>query len=147
MSTTAETTTEAEVRTIIQERDRAIASRDVDAILNFYADDLVYFDAIPPFVARGREILRQGWEQCFPHMPEGFRIVSEDLRVFAGPGMAAAHWLWRFVDLPVDHPAAQTLLRATAIFERRGNAWVIVHEHGSVPFDPYTNQAVFAREA
>lgn len=147
MSATAEISTKSEIQSLIQERDRAIASRDVNSILRFYAEDLVYFDAIPPFVARGREPLREGWEQCFPHMPEGFGIVSEDLRVFAGPGVAAAHWLWRFVDLPVDHPAGQSLIRATAIFERRGDAWVIVHEHGSMPFDPYTNQAVFAREA
>ena len=146
MTTTTANSTAIEIQQLIQDRDRAIGTRDVDEILRYYADDLIYFDCIPPFQARGREMLRKGWEGCFPHMPEGFGIVSEDLHVFAGGDMAAAHWFWRFVNLPVDNPAGQSLIRATAIFERRDGAWKIVHEHGSVPFDPYTNQAVFVRE-
>lgn len=146
MTTTTAVSTETEIRHAIEARDHAIGSRDVDQILDFYAEDLVYFDCIPPFQARGRESLRKGWEGCFPHMPEGFGIVSEDLHVFAGGDTAAAHWFWRFVNLPVDNPAGQSLIRATAIFQRINGDWKIVHEHGSVPFDPYTNQAVFLRE-
>ena len=146
MNTLAASATETEVREFIQARDRAIGSRDLDALMNFYAEDVLYFDCIPPFQARGQASLRSGWEQCYPHMPERFGIVSEQLQVYVHDDVAAAHWFWRFVNLPEGHGAGQTIIRSTAILERRDGQWKIVHEHGSVPFDPYTSNAVFAQE-
>ena len=144
MNTATESTLQAEVREVLTARNRAIGRKDVDAIMRHYADDLVYYDAIPPFQSAGAGGLRHGWESCLPYFPERFGIVSEQLSIHGDGDSAAANWIWRFADLPTDHGAMQTCLRATAILERRGGVWKIVHEHCSVPFDPHTSMAVFS---
>ena len=146
MTTTTESTFQAEVREALAARNRAIGTKDVDAIMRHYTDDLVYYDAIPPFQSKGSGGLRGGWESCLPYFPECFGIVSEQLSIHGHGDSAAAHWIWRFTGLPADHGAMQTCLRATAILERRAGQWKIVHEHCSVPFDPHTSQAVFSLE-
>lgn len=135
---------QVEVREALAARDRAIGLKNVEAIMECYVDDLVYYDAIPPFQSKGSGGLREGWESCLPYFPERFGIVSEQLSIHGDGDTAAAHWIWRFTDLPADHGAMQTCLRATAILERREGQWKIVHEHCSVPFDPHTSQAVFS---
>lgn len=144
MTTPTNTALQSQVREVLAARDRAIGTKDVDAIMRHYAHDLVCFDAIPPFQSKGSGGLREGWESCLPHFPDRFGMASEQLVLFAGEDTAAAHWIWRFTDLPEGHPAMQTCLRATAILERRDGQWKIVHEHCSVPFDPYTEKAVFS---
>ena len=146
MTTATETTLKAEVRAALVARDSAIGMKDIEGIMRHYADDLVYYDAIPPFQSAGAGGLRHGWESCLPYFPERFGIVSEQLSIHGDGDAAAANWIWRFTDLPVDHGAMQTCLRATAILERREGGWKIVHEHCSVPFDPHTSQAVFSLE-
>ncbi|MBL7649626.1 MAG: nuclear transport factor 2 family protein [Candidatus Hydrogenedentes bacterium] len=146
MTTATESTLQAEIREVLAARNRAIGAKDVDAIMGHYADDLVHFDAIPPFQSRGASGLRDGWESCLPHFPDRFGMASDQLAIFGADDSAAAHWIWRFTDLPEDHPALTTCLRATAILKRRGGEWKIVHEHCSVPFDPCTSQAFFQRE-
>lgn len=146
MTTPTNTTLQAEVREALAARDHAIGMKDVDAIMRHYADDLVYYDAIPPFQSRGTEGLRHGWESCLPYFPDRFTMASDQLSIHGDGNSAAANWIWRFADLPADHGAMQTCLRATAILERREGSWKIVHEHCSVPFDPHTSQAVFSVE-
>jgi len=144
MTTQTATTPEAEVRALLAARDRAVGMKDVDGIMACYVDDLVYFDAVPPFQSRDASGLRGGWESCLPHFPDRFGLTSEQLTVFVDGGVAGANWIWRFTDMPADEGAMQTCLRATAILARRGGDWKIVHEHCSVPFDPFTEKAVFS---
>ena len=146
MTTASESTLQAEVREVLTARNRAIGTKDVDAIMRHYADDLVYYDAIPPFQSAGAGGLRHGWESCLPYFPDHFGMASEQLSIHGDGDTAAAHWIWRFTDLPADHGAMQTCLRATAILERREGAWKIIHEHCSVPFDPHTEKAVHSLE-
>lgn len=146
MTTAIESTLQAEVREVLAARNRAIGAKDVDAIMGHYADDLVYYDAIPPFQSAGPGGLRQSWEGCLPYFPDHFGMASEQLSIHGDGDTAAANWIWRFTDLPADHGAMQTCLRATAILKRRAGEWKIVHEHCSVPFDPCTSQAFFSRE-
>lgn len=144
MTIATESTLHAEVRETLSSRNRAIGTKDVDAIMRHYTDDLVYYDATPPFQSRGAAGLRQGWESCLPCFPERFGMASDELSIHGNGDFAAASWIWRFTDLPAEHGAMQTRLRATAILERREGEWKIVHEHCSVPFDPFTNNAVFS---
>lgn len=137
---------QSEVCKAIEARNRAIGTKDVDAIMRHYTEDLVYYDAIPPFQSKGAGGLRHGWESCLPYFPDRFGIVSEQLSIHGDGDFAAANWIWRFTDLPADHGAMQTCLRATAILERRAGEWKIVHEHCSVPFDPHTEKPVYSLE-
>jgi ketosteroid isomerase-like protein len=107
---------------------------------------VVAFDVKPPFQTKGAEAWRRTWEECLPCFPDSFQIETRDLSLTASGDVALAHWLFRFTGEEKDHPAMQTWLRITAGYRRVRGTWQVVHEHLSVPFDPYTGQAAFTLE-
>ncbi|WP_445633372.1 Nuclear transport factor 2 family protein [Nostoc sp. DSM 114161] len=139
---TSNTRDEAQIRQLIDNQQSAICAKDVDRIMADYTTDVVYFDCKPPFQMKSADAFRRIWEECLPYLPDSFGTQTRDLKIFASGDLAFAHWLLRFTDMPEDHPAMQTWLRFTAGYQRQHGRWSIVHEHCSVPFDPYTSQAV-----
>lgn len=142
--TTASTVTalEAEIRQLIADQQRAICTKDVNQIMSRYATEIVIFDVKPPFQTKGREAVRQLWEDCLPYFPDLFEMETRDLTITANGEIATAHWLFRFKS-EEDHPATQMWMRATAICQKYQGTWQILHEHISVPFDPSNAQAIF----
>ena len=119
----------------------AFCRKDADAVCALYAPDAVLFDAIPPFFD-GPGGLRAKLTGCFPYFPDGFAIETRDLAVHVGGALAAAHCLWRFTGLPPGHPAGRHWLRSSTLFRQHAGRWLIVHDHCSAPFNPYTEKAV-----
>ena len=119
----------------------AFCRKDADAVCALYAPDAVLFDAIPPF-SDGPGGLRAKLTGCFPYFPDGFAIETRDLAVHVGGALAAAHCLWRFTGLPPGHPAGRHWLRSSTLFRQHAGRWLIVHDHCSAPFNPYTEKAV-----
>ncbi|MBV9388316.1 MAG: SgcJ/EcaC family oxidoreductase [Chroococcidiopsidaceae cyanobacterium CP_BM_ER_R8_30] len=149
MTTTTESTKtqdEAQIRQLVADVSSAICAKDVDRIMSYYDRDVVFFDVKPPFQTNGADALRRIWEECLPYFPDSFGIESRDLRVSVSGDLAITHWLNRFTGMEPNHPAMQTWLRFTSVSQRKQGRWQIVHEHGSVPFDPHTSQAVFTLE-
>lgn len=142
--TTAKTITthEAEIHQLIDAQQRAICSKNVDRIMSRYADAIVIFDAKPPFQTKGKEAVRQLWEEALPCFPDSFEMETHDLTIAVNDNLATAHWLFRFQSEP-DHPATQMWMRATAVCQKNQGNWQILHEHISLPFDPSNAQAVF----
>lgn len=141
---TIATRDEAQIRQIIADTASAICAKDIDRIMAHYAQDVIVFDAIPPFQTKGADAFRGTWEACLPCFPDFFGIESRDLRVTVSGDLAIAHWLFHFTGMPEEHPGAQMWMRITSTCQRKQGKWQIVHEHCSVPFDPETSKAVFA---
>lgn len=137
---------EAQIRQLITDMSSAICAKDIDRLMAHYDSDVVVFDAIPPFQTRGADAFRRAWEACFPCFPDSFQTEMRDLRISVDGDLALAHWIWRFTGMEKDHPAAQTWMRNTVEYQRQQGGWRIVHEHVSVPFDPYTGQVAFTVE-
>ena len=136
------TTNEAEIRQMIADQQHAICTKNVNQIMSRYANEIVIFDVKPPFQTKGREAVRQLWEDCLPYFPDSFEMETRDLTITANDEIATAHWLFRFKG-EQDHPAMQMWMRATAVCQKHQSEWQILHEHISVPFNPETSQAVF----
>lgn len=135
-------TSEDQIRQMIADQQRAICAKDVNQLMSRYADEIVIFDVKPPFQVKGREAVRQLWEEGLPCFPDSLEMETRDLIITANDDIATAHWLFRFQGEP-DHPATQMWMRATAVCRKQHDTWQIFHEHISVPFDPTTTQAVF----
>ncbi|MBD2095970.1 nuclear transport factor 2 family protein [Trichocoleus sp. FACHB-591] len=133
-------TAETQIRQLIVEQQQAICSKDVDQIMSCYAHEIILFDVKPPFQTKGKEAVRQLWEDSLPYFPDSFEMEIRDLTVTANDNLATAHWLFRFQG-EQDHPATQMWMRATAVYQKHQGNWQILHEHISVPFDPTTVQA------
>ncbi|MBD2060216.1 nuclear transport factor 2 family protein [Oculatella sp. FACHB-28] len=133
---------EAQIRQLISNQQRAICAKDVDQIMSHYANEVILFDVKPPFQTKGKDAVRQIWEDCLPYFPNSFEMETRDLTIAVNDNLATAHWLFHFTG-EQDHPAMKMWLRATAVYQKNQGNWQILHEHISVPFAPETSQAVF----
>lgn len=136
----------AAVRKVIDNFMAALCNKDVKGMMLHYAADAVLYDAKPPFQVRGAIAWRHIWEACLPFFPPSFQVEIKDLVIHAGNDVAISHYLFRLIGTEKDHPAAQTWMRTTTGFKKMQGKWKIVHEHGSVPFNPHTLQAQFTLE-
>ena len=136
----------AAIRARIAAWSRAIEARDPDGITAQYGPGTVLFDAIPPYKTVGREAIRRIWAACLPFFPERFATELRDVTVQVAGDVGWAHFLLHFLPTPADDPSGQTWMRCTVGYRRQGEAWMVEHEHVSVPFNPMTSQVWFIRD-
>jgi ketosteroid isomerase-like protein len=65
---------EAKVRAVIDSWAKAIAARDVDAVMSHYTADIVAFDLAPPLECAGAHALRKSLEGVVPDVPGPSRL-------------------------------------------------------------------------
>src|SRR5690606_5852592 len=61
--------TQTEISTLYAQWLEAVRSKDVDAIIAFYTEDVVAFDAIFALQFKGRPAYRDHWKQCMEFCP------------------------------------------------------------------------------
>jgi ketosteroid isomerase-like protein len=95
ITTTAisKTSDEAEIRKLIDDREKAVRARDVDGSIANIAPDIVWFDVVNPLHHIGSDALRKRAEQWFASFegPIGYEI--RNLSVTAGDDVAFSHGL------------------------------------------------------
>jgi ketosteroid isomerase-like protein len=129
-----------EIRQVIADQQRAICQKNIDRILARYADEAVVFNVKPPFQIRDKSAWRHEWSSSLAHFPASFGRETKDLTIIPNGDVAVVHYLYRFTGMPF----AASWIRNTTVYRKIDGHWLIVHEHGSVPFDPETSKAVFA---
>jgi uncharacterized protein (TIGR02246 family) len=134
---------EAEIRSLIDDWRSALCARDLDRMMTHYAPDVLFFEAVPPFRHEGAAAYRRSWEACFLYLPARIGSEMRDVGIHVSGDLAVMHGLHRIVDAETKQSATCGWVRVTVCYERRKGAWLVVHEHVSVPFDPVTSQAVF----
>ena len=131
----ADTAADAEFRALIDRYAAAWSMSDADQAAPLYAKDagLVFYD-LAPFAYAGWSEYREGVKKnFFDKMLSGKLTHKDDLRVTRRGKLA-----WTTVSLHLslkfkDGTTAEFDARHTAIWEKRGGQWLIVHEHVSVP--------------
>ncbi|WP_445785728.1 YybH family protein [Stratiformator vulcanicus] len=119
-----------------------LSARDLDGLMELYAEDFVLYDAIPPYVSRGLAAYRQNWEQCLPYFPDEFGFDIREKEIEISDGLAVVHFILNFTSPEENHPATQTWMRATSCLRKTDTGWKYFHDHVSVPFNPETMAAV-----
>lgn len=135
-----------EIKKLIDDFMTALCAKDVKRMISHYAADAVLYDVKPPYQTMGAIAWKHTWEACIGYFPPSFGIEIRDLHIHAGADVAMSHFIFRLTGAGKDHPAAQTWLRTTTGYKKIQGKWKIVHEHGSVPFNPHTMEAVFTME-
>ena len=125
---------------------KALSMKDVKRMMSYYAADVVVYDVKPPFQTKGAVAWRHTWEACIGYFPASFTVVISDLHIHVSGDIALAHYFFRLKGPEKEHDAMQTWMRATTGFKKIQGKWKIIHEHGSVPFNPHTMQALFTLE-
>jgi uncharacterized protein (TIGR02246 family) len=125
---------EAKVGAVIDSWAKAIGAKDIDAVMAYYAEDIVTFDLAPPLQCTGTDALRKSFEAWFPSFrrPVGYEI--RDLCVTTGDDLAFCRSLNRISGARTDGEETNVWVRATVGLRKVDGKWLIVHAHSSVPF-------------
>jgi ketosteroid isomerase-like protein len=124
---------EHEIRGMIEPWTAAVRARDIEGVVADHADDRLMFDVPPPNRLDGLAVYRESWAPFFQWSQGRAHFDLVDLDVKAGDdlGFATALIRCRRREEPVRDP--EPLLRLTVGLEKRGDRWLIVHEHHSFP--------------
>ncbi|MFJ5865032.1 YybH family protein [Streptomyces parvus] len=136
---------ERQIRDLLAARTRAFGRRDAATAAADYDDGLVLYDAVGPFVRRGEDQADR-LERWIASYRTGIGHEIRDLEITAGTDLAFCHFLVRISGTMRDGTEVGMWVRATCCLRRVDDAWTIVHEHVSVPFDADTGQAVLRGE-
>lgn len=124
-----------EIRTLLDDRSEAIRARDLDRLLAFYSHDVVYFDVVPPLYYAGIDALRERFADWFTRWSSPIGQDVRDVHVEAGGDVAAVHVLIRTSGTLTTGAEVGYWVRATDTLRRESGAWLITHEHVSLPVE------------
>lgn len=121
------------IRKRVEDWAEALRNRDIEAVMSVYAPDIVSFDIVASLRYAGADKKRGAWQNAFAtyDRPIGYEVHA--LEVVAQGDLAFVHSLNRVSGTLVGGQASALWLRWTACFRQIGGAWLIVHDHASVP--------------
>jgi ketosteroid isomerase-like protein len=88
------------------------------------------FDVPAPVQLKGIDAYRRSWEVFFTHQGKGGAFNLGELQIATGHDVAFCHAI---LTCGGADPADQFPVRLTIGLRKVDNAWVVTHEHHSVP--------------
>ncbi len=135
-------THESEVTRHLGKIIEGLRAKDLDALRELYAPDVVSFDVEPPLQHVGVDAKLKNWAKVFAIF-ETVDYELRDLDVTVSAGLAVGHGFGRVSGtLPGGTAVAGMWVRGTFVLRETGDGWVIVHDQASVPFDMATGKGV-----
>ncbi|GCB51550.1 nuclear transport factor 2 family protein [Streptomyces sp. NL15-2K] len=120
----------------------AFVSKDVDAIMSFYAPEgFTAFDLMPPFEFGGGEMWRRNWEEFYAAFDGPLSLDVADLLVYAQGELAIARCAVRMTGTMYGRPM-DSWVRTTNCFRLIDGQWLMIHDHVSWPIDFATGKAL-----
>ncbi|HEX8089172.1 MAG TPA: nuclear transport factor 2 family protein [Blastocatellia bacterium] len=126
---------DAEFKSLIDRYYAAWSTLNVDNVDQFYAKDadLIFFD-IAPLQYKGWAEYKEGVKKAFfAVITSGKLTPNNDLRVSRHGNAVLTVVTFHLSATPKAGGSMELDGRHTAIWEKRGGKWVIVHEHVSAP--------------
>jgi ketosteroid isomerase-like protein len=130
------------VAVLLDRRSEAAWTKDLDRLMSFYSDDVVYFDVVPPLQYAGSDALRGRFRHWFDGFEGPIGQEIRDLRVSESGDVAVAHMLIRASGTRKGGIEVGFWVRATSCVRRSNGTWLITHEHVSLPVDIQSRSAV-----
>lgn len=140
-----DTTEEAQIRQLFEDWKAAFEARDVERVMSFYAPEIVAFDIMPPMQFAGEEAWRGNWVDFLGQFEDDPTLEIEDFRIHCSGDIAFVHGFTRLQGTMGGRPL-DSWTRQTNCLRRVDGAWLIVHDHVSVPVDFSTGQALMDLE-
>lgn len=131
----AKSALEAEFKTLIAQYYAAWSTLDPDKAAKYYAKDadLVFFD-VAPLKYNAWSEYRAGVIKAFTEvMSSGKLTPNNDLKINQRGNLVWTTVTFHLSATPKAGGSMEIECRHTAIWEKRGNKWLIVHEHVSAP--------------
>jgi uncharacterized protein (TIGR02246 family) len=122
----------------------AFKAKDVNAIMALYmpGDALIVFDASPPRQYTGWAAYKKDWEDFLAPYPGPADLKLTDLDITVGGDVAYSHSIQHVILTDKDGKKVEFTVRVTDGYKKVNGAWLISHEHVSVPVDFETMKPV-----
>ena len=131
-ATTTLTRDDAQIREYIDASARAIRAKDINAVMAYYAPDIVTFD-IMPLQTQGADAYRKNFEAWFASVQGPIDYETHDVRLTTREDVAFCHYLGHVKSTRTTGEQTDYWVRVTAGFQRLNGKWMVTHEHVSVP--------------
>ena len=131
----AKTALQAEFKSMIDQYYAAWSTLDPDKAAKYYAKDadLIFYD-VAPLKYNGWGEYRAGVMKAFTEtMSSGKLTPNDDLKINQRGNIVWTTLTFHLSAKPKAGGAMEVECRHTAIWEKRGGKWLIVHEHVSAP--------------
>lgn len=134
-------TDEVQIRSIIEDRVKAIFDKNINKLLSNHAPGILSFDVLNPLQYKGLDSITERADKWFSSYQSTIGYEVRDLTVTTGGEVAFCHYLYRVSGTLKDGNKVNMWVRATICLRKIDGKWLIKHEHQSVPFDVETGKA------
>jgi PhnB protein len=129
----APTSTEDEIRSVINTWTEAIRNKDIEGVLQHFAEHSVRFYLAPPL--QDGQPLRKNLESWFTTFRGKIGYEIRDLTICTAADLAYCYAFNRLIGQKANGEAdADVWFRNTLCLRRIEGRWLITHAHESVPF-------------
>ncbi len=118
-------------------------AKNLDAIIEHYAEDVLAFDAILQLQFKGRAAYRAHWQMCLEMCAGPTTFEVRELQQETSGELGFGHFLAYCGGTDAEGKSQGCWLRVSQGYRKQSGRWLIAHEHFSVPFDPESGQALF----
>ena len=133
---------EADIRRRVENWTKALCAKDLDAVMSLYAPTIISFDLDPPLRYAGSIRKRQAWAAFFAIHTGPIVYDMCDLHVCVHDELAFGHSLNHVNGTLSSGQVNDVWVRWTACLRLIDGAWLIVHDHVSVPADIEHGRAI-----
>ncbi len=137
----SKTNNEAQIKKLIEDRPKAVRTRDSNRLMSNHAANVLLFDVVNPLQYFGSDTVKERAEEWFSLYQGPIDYKIRDLNITAGDSVAFCHYLYRASGTMLDGAKIDMWVRTTVCYRKIRGTWIVVHEHESVPFDPETGKA------
>lgn len=124
---------ETEIHQRVADWAQAVRAKSIDAVMAFYAPEIVSFDLDPPLRYAGTANKRRAWQAFFAAHPGPVGYEVCELQTATEGALAFAHSLNHASGQLANGRKTDLWVRWTAAMRRVGGLWLITHDHVSVP--------------
>ncbi|MFI7708408.1 YybH family protein [Nonomuraea sp. NPDC049480] len=133
---------EAKIKQQVEKIVEGIRAKDLGALRQLYATDVVSFDVEPPLQHVGIEAKLENWTKAFT-LFQDVNYELRDLTLTVGDDVAFGHGFGRLSGTLKNGTATSGMwVRATFCFRKTDDHWLIAHDQVSVPFDIASGKGV-----
>lgn len=126
---------EADIRRRLDQALQAIRAMDLEGVKPLFAPELVSFDIVPPLRHVGAPAKWKNWADVFAIYRPPLSYEVRDLTLTVGDDVAFGRSLNRISGTLTSGARADYWVRWTTCWRKIAGAWLIVHDHVSVPVD------------
>jgi ketosteroid isomerase-like protein len=126
---------EAGVRAWIDSFQKALESKDINAIMALYTSDVRAYDLVPPLQYVGSDAYRKDYESFISMFPGPVSLEFSDLHIQTTGDLAMIECLQHISATPAKGKKVDFWSRVTTGLRRENGKWLDFHDHVSVPAD------------